>query len=95
MRTNTMIRLLGVGRVVRPKRTDTVGIFRKASYKWEDDVQNLLKRLWQDEEGQDLVEYALLLVLISLVAAATIQTLGASITAVFTNANTSLTSVTT
>jgi pilus assembly protein Flp/PilA len=58
-------------------------------------MQNLLKRLWQDEEGQDLVEYALLLVLIALAAAATIKTLGTSINAVFTNANTALTSYTT
>lgn len=58
-------------------------------------MQNLLKRLWQDEQGQDLVEYALLLVLIALAAAATIKTLGASVNAVFSNANTALTSVTT
>jgi pilus assembly protein Flp/PilA len=61
----------------------------------ESNMQNLLKRLWQDEEGQDLVEYALLLVLIALAAAATIKTLGTSINAVFTNANTALTSYTT
>ena len=36
-------------------------------------MQNLLKRLWQDEQGQDLVEYALLLVLIALAAAATFK----------------------
>ena len=46
-------------------------------------MQNLLKRLWQDEEGQDLVEYALLLVLIALAAAATVQTLGTAIKTVF------------
>ena len=58
-------------------------------------MQNLLKRLWQDEQGQDLVEYALLLVLIALAAAATIKTLGASVNAVFSNASTALTSYTT
>lgn len=58
-------------------------------------MQNLLKRLWQDEQGQDLVEYALLLVLIALAAAATIKTLGASINNVFTNANAALTGYTT
>lgn len=55
----------------------------------------LLKRLWQDEQGQDLVEYALLLVLIALAAAATIQTLGKSINNVFSNANAALTGYTT
>ena len=53
-------------------------------------MQNLLKRLWQDEQGQDLVEYALLLVLIALVAATTIQTLGSSVKSVFSNATTAL-----
>ena len=56
----------------------------------ESDMQNLLKRLWQDEQGQDLVEYALLLVLIALVAATTIQTLGNSVKSVFSNATTAL-----
>ena len=35
-------------------------------------MMNLLKRLWQEEEGQDLVEYGLLLVLVSLGAVAAI-----------------------
>jgi len=63
--------------------------------KAEDDVQNILKRLWQDERGQDLVEYALLLVLIALTAAATIQTVGTAIQSVFTNSSTALSGYTT
>jgi Flp pilus assembly pilin Flp len=50
-------------------------------------MKNILLRLWKDEEGQDLLEYALLIVLIVLVAAAAINPLGSSIAAVFTNAN--------
>jgi Flp pilus assembly pilin Flp len=38
-------------------------------------MQNLLKQIYPYEEGQDLLEYALLLVLIALSAAATIQAL--------------------
>jgi pilus assembly protein Flp/PilA len=53
-------------------------------------MQILLKRLWQDEQGQDLVEYALLIVLIALVCVTTLQTLGKTISQVFTNANTAL-----
>jgi pilus assembly protein Flp/PilA len=53
-------------------------------------MQTLLKRLWHDEQGQDLVEYALLLVLIALVAVTTLKTLGTTIAAIFTNANTAL-----
>jgi len=55
-------------------------------------MQNLLKRLWQEEEGQDLVEYALLLVLIALVAATSVRTMGNAVKRVFTNASTSLAS---
>ena len=31
-------------------------------------MKNLLMKLWKEEEGQDLTEYALLLVLLSLAA---------------------------
>jgi len=50
-------------------------------------VKNLLMKLWNEEQGQDLLEYALLLVLIVLVAAAAINPLGNTIAGVFTNAN--------
>jgi pilus assembly protein Flp/PilA len=49
-------------------------------------MQNLLKRLWREEQGQDLTEYALLLVLIALVAATTMKTLGQAVSDVFANA---------
>ena len=39
-------------------------------------MKSLLIRLWKEEEGQDITEYALLLVLIALVAAATLTTSG-------------------
>ena len=55
-------------------------------------MKNILTTLWRDEEGQDLLEYALLIVLIVLVAAAAINPLGASIAKVFTNANSCLSS---
>jgi pilus assembly protein Flp/PilA len=55
-------------------------------------MKNLLLRLWREEEGQDLVEYALLLVLIALVAIAAITTVGKAVSNVFSNAATNLTS---
>ena len=67
-----------------------VAISRRVPYGSEDDMQNLLKRLWQEEKGQDLVEYALLVVLIALVAVASLQTIGTTISSVFTNATTAL-----
>jgi Flp pilus assembly pilin Flp len=47
-----------------------------------------LIRLWKEEEGQDLMEYGLLLVMVVLFAAAAIAPLGTSIANFFTNANT-------
>ncbi len=57
-------------------------------------MMELLKRLWQEEEGQDLTEYALLLVLIALAAVAVMGTLGNSINNAFSTAATTLSSVT-
>ncbi len=54
-------------------------------------MKSLLIRLWKEEEGQDLVEYALLLVLLSLAAVATIGPLGTTVKGVFQTANTNLT----
>jgi pilus assembly protein Flp/PilA len=49
-------------------------------------MKNLMVRLWKDEEGQDLTEYALLLVLLSLAAIATLGTLASAINSVFNQA---------
>ena len=49
-------------------------------------MKNLAKRLWKEEEGQDLTEYALLLVLIALVAIVSMKTLGQTVSNVFSNA---------
>ena len=54
-------------------------------------MKQIIKKLWQEEEGQDLTEYALLLVLVALVAIATMQTLGSTISGVFGNAASNLT----
>ena len=54
-------------------------------------MKELLKRLWQEEEGQDLTEYALLLVLISLVAIVAMKGLGSAVSDAFSNAESCLT----
>jgi pilus assembly protein Flp/PilA len=54
-------------------------------------MTELLKRLWQEEEGQDLTEYALLLVLIALAAITVMGTLGSAINNVFSTAASNLT----
>ena len=53
-------------------------------------MKNLLKRLWQEEEAQDLTEYGLLLVLVALAAIATMRTLASALSNVFSNAASSL-----
>jgi len=49
-------------------------------------MNTTLKRLWEEEKGQDLTEYSLLMVLIALVAIASMQTIGTTISNVFSNA---------
>jgi pilus assembly protein Flp/PilA len=54
-------------------------------------MSQLLLRLWKEEEGQDLTEYALLLVLLSLAAIASLGTLATAINSVFNAAAQNLT----
>lgn len=53
-------------------------------------MKKYLVRLWKEEEGQDLTEYALLLVLIALAAISTLGFLAGTINNVFGLANTTL-----
>jgi len=53
-------------------------------------MKNLFVRLWKEEEGQDLTEYGLLLVLVALAAIATMKTLASALSNVFSNAASSL-----
>jgi len=53
-------------------------------------MKSILVRLWKEEEGQDLTEYALLLVLLSLAAIASLSGLAAAINSVFSTAATNL-----
>ena len=55
-------------------------------------MKTLFRRLWQEEEGQDLVEYALLVVLIALGAIAAMKSLASAISDAFSNASANLTS---
>lgn len=53
-------------------------------------MKNILMRLWKEEEGQDLIEYVLLVSLIALVVAAAFPPLTTAISNVFTVAGTCL-----
>jgi len=52
----------------------------------ENKMKNLLKLLWQEQKGQDLTEYALLLALLALGAITSIGTLSKMINNIFANA---------
>lgn len=54
-------------------------------------MKNIMKRLWKEEEGQDLVEYGLLVVLISLFAVAAMSSLAQGISDAFSNATVQMT----
>jgi Flp pilus assembly pilin Flp len=49
-------------------------------------MKELLLKLWKDEEGQDLIEYALLIVLMSLAAIGSIGGLATAVNNVFSTA---------
>jgi pilus assembly protein Flp/PilA len=51
----------------------------------------LLREFFKDEEGQDIVEYSLLLVLIGAAAVFVLTAMGSSITAIFSKINERLT----
>ena len=55
-------------------------------------MKTILVRLWKEDEGQDLVEYGLLLVLISLVAVGAMSTLGSGVSDAFSSAAANLAS---
>jgi pilus assembly protein Flp/PilA len=55
------------------------------------DIQKLLKALAAEDSGQDLIEYALVAVLIGLGAVASMQNIATAISGVFTAVGTTLT----
>lgn len=63
----------------------------KIRYEETSKMKNLLKRLWKEEEGQDLVEYGLLVVLVALGAIAGMSKLASAINTAFSSAATNLT----
>ncbi len=53
-------------------------------------MKKLLRRLWIEEDGQDLVEYGLLMVLLTLICIASLKTIGLLVSNIFSNAVVSL-----
>ena len=57
-------------------------------------MKALLHRLWKEEEGQDLTEYALLIVLVALGSVAAMGSLATAISTAFSSAAVNLTGTT-
>lgn len=57
-------------------------------------MRKMLRRLWAEEEGQDLVEYALLVVLVALGAVVAMQSLASAVSDAFSNASANMTGAT-
>lgn len=53
-------------------------------------MKTFIKRFVTDDQGQDLVEYSLLLVFLALAAIAIVPTLGNTINSVFSRSNSAL-----
>jgi pilus assembly protein Flp/PilA len=51
-------------------------------------VKNLIARFVREDEGQDVIEYALLAAFIAIAAATMINTIGGNILSIFTNVQT-------
>ena len=53
-------------------------------------MSKLLRKLWMDESGQDVAEYALMLALILAVSVIAVRALGVTASGIFDAANTAL-----
>jgi pilus assembly protein Flp/PilA len=58
-------------------------------------MKDLFTHLWKDEEGQDLTEYGLVLVLIALICVVSIGAVGQAVSNIFSNAAQNLSTATT
>ena len=47
-------------------------------------MKNLMMRFWRDEDGQDLIEYSLLLAFVALASAALFINVGQSVSVIWT-----------
>lgn len=54
-------------------------------------INTMFHAFWKEEDGQDMVEYALLLAFVALAAVTVLGTVKTSISSIWTSVNTSLT----
>ncbi|MGA3209816.1 MAG: hypothetical protein ABSD20_00835 [Terriglobales bacterium] len=51
---------------------------------------NLLRKMWTDDDGQDVAEYALMLAVILVIVIASVKAIGTAANTVFTNTGNAL-----
>ncbi|MBM3735262.1 MAG: Flp family type IVb pilin [Acidobacteria bacterium] len=56
-------------------------------------VKNIFVRLWQDEQGQDLVEYALIVAAVGLALITTVNQLSQAVVSLYSSITEGLTSI--
>lgn len=54
-------------------------------------MRNLLRRLWREDEGQDIAEYAVMLAVILVIVVGTIRLIGSNANNVFSSVASSIT----
>ena len=53
-------------------------------------MTNLLRRLWSDEQGQDIAEYAVMLAVILVIVVGTVRLIGGNANNVFSSVSSSI-----
>jgi Flp pilus assembly pilin Flp len=53
-------------------------------------MRNVMQQVWENEQGQDLIEYTLLMAFVALASAGLFITSGASISAIWSSSNAQL-----
>jgi Flp pilus assembly pilin Flp len=56
-------------------------------------IQNILKQLWRDEQGQDLVEYALIVAAVGLALITTVNQLTTAVVSLYSSITQGLASI--
>ena len=65
-------------------------LFRGEVQKEREPVARFLQQLWNDERGQDIAEYAVMLAVILVIVVGTIRLIGSNANNVFSNVGSSL-----
>ncbi len=66
----------------------TIPLARLRSFNWgtkEEPVAEFLQKLWSDERGQDVAEYAVMLAVVLVIVVGTIRLIGANANNVFSS----------